>query len=664
MSQAEERRYVLAVWLAAFAVRCLYVWQISHAPFFELRLGDAEAYDAWARQIAGGDWLGHDVFYQAPLYPYVLAVVYRVAGDSAAIVRIVQAAIGATSCGLLAAAGMSAAGDARGALAGALLAIYPPAIFLDGLLEKSSLVTFFTAALLALVATGAERMTPRRWAAAGVVLGLLALTRENALLVAVPLLAAIAIAPAPARSRTRAAAALATGALVVLVPVGLRNRVAGGELHLTTAQFGPNFYIGNHAGASGTYDALIVGHGSAADERADAKRLAEAARGRALTASEVSAYWAEQSLAFIRSRPVEWAKLLARKAALTFNAAEVSDTETLDVYAEWSPLLGILKPFDFGMLLALATLGTVLWAPSRRRAWLLYAVGGAYALSVILFYVFARYRFPIAPVLMTIAVPAPFFVRPSRRRLALGVMAAIGALAFANLPMENARAARAAHYMGIAAAMARDPARLDAALGFYERALDEAPEFPAAHFGLGTLLARSGRHADAVPHYRAALALWPDHAEAHYNLALSLNAIGQTEDAMRELEQAVRLRPDDQDARLALAKTLLALQRADLALEQFREAQRRQPRNVKALVGEGVALTELGRANDAIAPYQRALDMNPNDADAHNSLGYTLANLGRVAEALPHFERAVALNPGNDNAKRNLEQARRALSPR
>jgi Flp pilus assembly protein TadD len=56
--------------------------------------------------------------------------------------------------------------------------------------------------------------------------------------------------------------------------------------------------------------------------------------------------------------------------------------------------------------------------------------------------------------------------------------------------------------------------------------------------------------------------------------------------------------------------------------------------------------------------------MNPNDADAHNSLGYTLANLGRVAEALPHFERAVALNPGNDNAKRNLEQARRALSPR
>ena len=655
---------MLTVWLIAFAVRGLYLWQISHAPFFDLRLGDAEAYDAWARRIAGGDWLGHDVFYQAPLYPYVLALVYRFVGDSVAIVRIVQAAIGATSCALVAAAGISAVGDARGALAGALLAIYPPAIFLDGLLEKSSLVTFFTAALLAIVAKGPGQMTVRRWAGAGAVLGLLALTRENALLLAAPLLIAIALAPAAGQSRGRAAVAFAAGALAILLPVGVRNRVAGGEFHLTTAQFGPNFYIGNHAGASGTYEALVVGHGSAADEQADAKRIAEAARGRALAASEVSAYWLQQSLTFIQSRPVEWAKLLARKMALTFNAAEISDTESLDVYAEWSPLLAILKPFDFGVLLALAALGSALWTPLPRRAWLLYAIAAAYALSVIVFYVFARYRFPIAPVLMIVAAPVPFVVLPPRRRLALGAVAAVGVLAFSRLPLENARAARAAHYMGIAAAMGRDPARTGEALDFYARALAEAPEFPAAHVGLGTLLARSGRHADAVPHYRAALALWPDQAEAHYNLALSLNAIGQREDASRELEQAVRLRPDDEDARLALAKTLLGLQRADLALEQFREVQRRQPRSVKALVGEGVALTELGRVNDAIVRYQQALEVNPNDGDAHNSLGYTLASDGRIAEALPHFERASALNPADENAKRNLEQARQALSRR
>ena len=52
------------------------------------------------------------------------------------------------------------------------------------------------------------------------------------------------------------------------MPVGLRNKAVGGEFHLTTSQLGPNFYIGNHAGAIGTYEALVVGHGSAADERA------------------------------------------------------------------------------------------------------------------------------------------------------------------------------------------------------------------------------------------------------------------------------------------------------------------------------------------------------------------------------------------------------------
>jgi len=125
-----------------------------------------EACHLWARRIADGDWLGKDVFYQAPLYPYVLAVFYRIAGDSATAARLLQAFIGASSCALLAMAGISLSGR-RGAIAGLGLAIYPPAIFLDGLIDKSSLVTFFTTALLALLALPPERMTTRRWFGTG-----------------------------------------------------------------------------------------------------------------------------------------------------------------------------------------------------------------------------------------------------------------------------------------------------------------------------------------------------------------------------------------------------------------------------------------------------------------------------------------------------------------
>jgi hypothetical protein len=60
---------LLGVWFVALSLRCLYVWQISRAPFYDLRIGDAEAYHLWARRIAAGDWLGQGVFYQSPLYP-------------------------------------------------------------------------------------------------------------------------------------------------------------------------------------------------------------------------------------------------------------------------------------------------------------------------------------------------------------------------------------------------------------------------------------------------------------------------------------------------------------------------------------------------------------------------------------------------------------------
>src|SRR6266850_2015598 len=153
---------VLGIWALALCIRCVYQWQMHHAPFFDLRIGDGAAYHLWARRIAEGDWLGTGVFYQAPLYPYFLAAVYRVLDDSATTVRLIQALIGAGSCALIAAAGISLYGR-RGAIAGIGLAIYPPAIFLDGLIEKSSLVTFFTAALLALLSIPPERMTTRRW---------------------------------------------------------------------------------------------------------------------------------------------------------------------------------------------------------------------------------------------------------------------------------------------------------------------------------------------------------------------------------------------------------------------------------------------------------------------------------------------------------------------
>src|SRR6185503_3157063 len=67
---------VAGIFAIAFAVRLTHIWHIRSSPFFDTLLGDARGYDAWAQQIAGGDWIGQGVFYQAPLYPYFLGALY------------------------------------------------------------------------------------------------------------------------------------------------------------------------------------------------------------------------------------------------------------------------------------------------------------------------------------------------------------------------------------------------------------------------------------------------------------------------------------------------------------------------------------------------------------------------------------------------------------
>lgn len=656
---------LLGVWALAVSVRFLYLSQIRDAPFFDLRFGDAEAYHLWARRIAGGDWIGHDVFYQAPLFPYLLALIYRVWGDGVVAVRIVQALMGGVSCTLLAAAGISLFGR-RGMVAGVLLAIYPPAIFLDGLLEKSALVTLLFTALLALLAVAESRR--RRWLAAGVVLGLLALTRENALALIAPMFLWIAFLPGP---RWRLAAALAAGCALVLLPVAIRNRAVGGEFLLTTAQFGPNFYIGNHAGADGTYQALVVGHGSAADERADATRLAEQSAGRRLSPGEVSQYWTRRSWEYIRAQPLAWIALMARKIALTFNAAEISDTESQEVYEQQSWLLRVLGAFHFGLLFGVAMAGIVLTASGWRRWWWIYALLGTYALSVSLFYVFARYRFPLALLLM---LPACGALVQLWSRLSAGhdairggvfpAVAACVAIAFAYLPLDNRRAAIATNYFDIASSLSKDPARVWQAREFYGRALEIDPKFPAAQFGLASLLTQMGSPGEAIPHFLAAIESWPGYAEAHYNLGLALMAAGRAQEAADQFAEAIRLRPDDPDAWSARARALVALERPADAVELYRKAFALQPRNAPALVGMGVALAQSGQPDEAIRKYREALEIDPRNAAAENSLGATLASNGRISEAIPHFERALALNPADENARRNLAASRQMLSSR
>lgn len=164
MPKNRFRLIAAVIFSLALVVRLVHVWQIHAAPFFSVLMGDSRGYDEWAQRIAGGDWLGYEVFYQAPLYPYLLGVIYAIAGRSLLLVRIVQAVIGSASCVLLALAGARLFSRRAGIAAGLMLALYAPAIFFDGLLQKSTLDVFFVCLALWLITkTGPAETAESAW---------------------------------------------------------------------------------------------------------------------------------------------------------------------------------------------------------------------------------------------------------------------------------------------------------------------------------------------------------------------------------------------------------------------------------------------------------------------------------------------------------------------
>ena len=143
--------YAAGIFVLALVIRVIHIFQIRPASFFPLLMGDAQSYHTWAQELAAGDWVGTEVFYQAPLYPYFLGLVYTVFGEGPLVVRMSQAVLGGLACVLLAYAGWRLFSRTAGIVAGVMLACYAPAIFFDSLVQKSVLDAVLLCLTLALL---------------------------------------------------------------------------------------------------------------------------------------------------------------------------------------------------------------------------------------------------------------------------------------------------------------------------------------------------------------------------------------------------------------------------------------------------------------------------------------------------------------------------------
>ena len=249
-----KRPVALAVALAAFAVRASWLLAVGPDPSFAWT-ADSVNYVAGA-----GNLRNYQVFSQSareplapdtvrtPGYPAFLVAFVGAPGPLDAMIRArdvewAQAALGAATAGLIAAAALVLWESAAAAAAAGVLAAVDPMLLMHTplLLTETLFLFLFSAGLLAL-ALGLKKDSPLEAALAGLLFGLAALTRPVGLYYFVP--AALVAAWALRRKRSRAAWLAVFVAASAALPLCwmARNESACGVFTFSSIQ-GLNFTV-------------------------------------------------------------------------------------------------------------------------------------------------------------------------------------------------------------------------------------------------------------------------------------------------------------------------------------------------------------------------------------------------------------------------------------
>ena len=475
-----------------------------HSPFYSGLICDSKVYYKWAENILRGDWFGREVFHQAPLYPYFIALVWSIFGRHYLAVYLVQAFMmalsvllvflitrrlmsadlgkagtdslvrpperqkcGGTGCPALpleqAALNSNGAhipeynaagGNVVGLVAGLICAFYGTLNFYALKILPDMLGVFLHLWLAYLLL---KAVAPRQWLSAGFVCGLLILARPQVLLLLPMVLVwMLCLRAPPLPALTGIAPRLKQFGcfiLPVIILVGLtawRNYTIEPGLVLVSSCGGETFFGSNNPKADGIYCRLDGVSPDIEQEKTDVKKVAEAEMGRKLTSAQVSNYWLARGLAFIRNNFPAYLRLEAVKFKRIF-----SGTEYANMYFLWFERTEFTKTFavpavHFYLILPFAVIGAVLFAGEWRKYGLLYIMILLTVLNMLIFFVDERYRLPMIPFLIILGTGGAFRLAEtlragSRSRLfKLGVSALAIAALFVTIHLYRTEPARLA----------------------------------------------------------------------------------------------------------------------------------------------------------------------------------------------------------------------------
>jgi len=432
-------------------------------------------------------------------------------------------------------------------------------------------------------------------AAAGILFGLQILNRPN-IVIAV---AGVVLTLLPLR-RLRVAALLVAGVLIALAPIAIRNAVVAHQFALAGSQGGLNFYIGNHAQATGQYVEVPGVRANMEGQSEDTRKVAEQATGRTLDDGQVSAYFTRLALDWLREHPAAGARLFVKKLALVFNARHQWLDFSYPYYAyDTGSILWMLFVGPW-LLVPLGVAGFICVPADRRQEYLAYAAFVPfYALSVALFFVAERYRLPMfVPLCVTGAASVEILLQAYRKRTSDPAHrpSVVG-------PRPSARAAAPAAVAIAAAALTAWPFDIDT--GRYDERLR-----------LSKVLMNRGDYGEAAIVLEDAHRLRPSNSTVEFNLGMALVAQGRAQEGVAHLRHAVDAGVPVNGARYALARTLLTTGERDEAVRLLRSYQPLPEDTAMSCFQVALLAMDAGAPDVAARYARRALELRPGWPEA------------------------------------------------
>ncbi|HKW00350.1 MAG TPA: tetratricopeptide repeat protein [Vicinamibacterales bacterium] len=667
----------LIPFLAVFVIKLAVFLDIGRHPLLvPVGQQDDAFYTGLADRVAHGDvWLADPAsfagrpappFFLSPLYIYVLAALLKVSGGSVAFVRLVQIALGTAGVWLLAITARRWYGERAAWWTAALACLFGLATFYELLIVPASLDPFLTALDLFLITRAIDRDSATGWALAGAALGLHALNRPNVVLV----FGAFAVLvlfwtfrPRDDRPRSTvaalaAAAAFVLAGLIAIAPATLRNWRVAHEFVLISSPAGLDVLIGNGPEATGTLVAAMNVEPTVPGRWIEAPAAASRGLLHDASANDTSRYFLQQSLAWMAAHPWQEIRLLARKTRYTLSATFISISHSYPFFVRDNFNSLTLLLAGPTLIVPFGLVGLVVARPADRRGYWLWAVYAPLSLlSVVVFYVAARYRLPMQIALLAPAAAAIAWMFDRSRARAWGQLAPVAgvtaALAlFVAWPtgLDDGRAEAQVKLALFDIRTGRD-AEGEAAV---TRALAKHGDPDGVHLRVGQLYETLNRPADAVIHYRAGLTHDPDSVPLHFALGRALFALGKDEDAVGELVRA-RSGPLADAATRILVLSLSRLHRADEANQLVRTLDPSRWTGDQAREF-AAGLASVGRLDLSLAAWRRAAEATGDPQD-YERLGLTWAMVGRPAEAVAPLEEAARRAPTSASIRLNYAVA-------